>query len=49
MEKLIKKLCEALDNEMPNNERASDLVGGLAMCWAMGLLCWFAMWCAYGG
>lgn len=51
MGKFINKFCKALNIEVPTNEneRASDLIAGLAMCWAMALLGWFAMWCAYGG
>ena len=49
MGKLMKKFCEWCDIEAPTNENASDLIGGLAMCWAMALLGWFVMWCAYGG
>lgn len=47
--KFIDKFCKALNIELPKNENASDLIGGLAMCWAMALLCWFAMWMVYGG
>ena len=47
--KFIEKFCEWCGIEAPINENASDIVGGLAMCWAMCLLGYFAMWLVYGG
>lgn len=47
--KLIELFCKALDIKVPKNEKASDLVCGLAMCWAMALIGYFAMRLVYGG
>lgn len=49
MSKFINKFCEWCDIEAPKNEKTSDLIGGLVMCWAMCLLGYFAMWLVYGG
>ena len=47
--KFISKFCEWCDIEAPKNEKTSDLIGGLVMCWVVCLLAYFAMWLVYGG
>ena len=47
--KFINKFCKALNIEVPKNEKASELIGGLAMCWAIVLLGYVTMWVVCGG
>ena len=47
--RFIERFCKALNIEVPKNEKTSELVCGLAMCWAMALLGYFAMRLVYGG
>lgn len=49
MSNFINKFCRALDIEVPKNEKTSDIVCGLAMCWAMVLLGYATMRLVYGG
>ena len=49
MNKFINKFCKALNIEVPKNEKTSELVCGLIMCWAMVLLGYAIMWLVYGG
>lgn len=47
--KFINKFCKALNIEVPKNEKTSELISGLAVCWAMALLGYVTMWVVYGG
>lgn len=49
MSKFINKFCKALDINVPKNEKVSELISGLAMCWAIVLLGYVTMWVVCGG
>ena len=47
--RFIERFCKALDIEVPNNEKASDLVVGVLSAWAIVALGYVTMWLVYGG
>lgn len=49
MSKLINKFCNALNIEVPKNEKTSDLVVGVLSAWAIVALGYVTMWLVYGG
>lgn len=49
MGKFVNKFCEWCNIEAPKNEKAGELIIGVASAWAIVLLGYFTMWLVYGG